>query len=323
MLLRKNIIMILTVGTISLALTWISLEIFARCATFSSGAQLGLTDRRWRKKNWHPINRIGFRDFEVGEVKKTPQVVFLGDSFTAGYGVKFDETFYFLSRSANPTPYQFVNLGKLGASTEQEAKTLSRYLTAFKPELRTVIHQYLGNDIQSRMTMPKVDHRLPARLRVRSEGINFLDNLLFSRELGGAYFEALYHAYRDKNLLALHLADLKKLHTDIRKQKANLVFLVFPFLDNDQITARSAEYIKIIRNYFNETCAKNDIFVDVTPLVEKLSPRERVASCMDAHPSAQLHQLVSEVLIGILQKTKLNQDMVHLCPSDQALQDPR
>ena len=52
----------------------------------SHSADYTLASRLWYKKYWKPINSLGFRDGEPNS--NNPVILFVGDSFTAGHGLK-------------------------------------------------------------------------------------------------------------------------------------------------------------------------------------------------------------------------------------------
>ena len=294
-------------GTISIilffsaALTFSAAELYLRSASFSSGIGAGKASQKWFSLNWKPINKLGYRDYEIEFQSKLPQILFLGDSFSAGHGVNFSETFYFHTRQSGGSDYQFVNLADCGASTKKESAMLNSYVESYHPKLHTVIHQYFGNDIDDYIKSPSIEqHTFPNIFVRHSEFINLLDALIFSRRFAAFYSKAIYNGYHDERVFGAHVSDLKQIHDNIRKHNARLVFLIFPFLDNDQSIQKSSEYLEPLSAYFRKTCLAQDVMIDTTPIAQRLPPQERVVNKFDAHPSARLHQLVSETLIDVL-----------------------
>ena len=72
-------------------------------------------------------NRLGFRDVEPDERSaSSPALIFLGDSFTWGYEVEFDEMFVSKIRERLPE-YEVFNLAHRGYGTDQALLTLRRW----------------------------------------------------------------------------------------------------------------------------------------------------------------------------------------------------
>ena len=62
------------------------IEIIFMFISLSHGSGEAYSGKIWGNKYWNPINQLGFRDEEPKKGKNT--VFFVGDSFTAGWGVK-------------------------------------------------------------------------------------------------------------------------------------------------------------------------------------------------------------------------------------------
>lgn len=87
-------------------------------------------------------NSLGLRETELG-AKNKPRVVFLGDSFTWGWGVPNGVRYTDRLQLAYPR-YQIVNAGINGYSTVQEALLLKKYHQQLMPDL--VVLQVFHND---------------------------------------------------------------------------------------------------------------------------------------------------------------------------------
>jgi len=313
---RKKVTAIAFILSISLILTIVSLEIYLRAASFSLGGGVGRASQRWFSLNWKPINKLGYRDYEIDFNSKLPQILFLGDSFTAGHGVNFDDTYYFQTRNLGNRNCQYVNLGVCGASTKNELVTLDNYLQSYHPAVQTVVHQYFGNDIEDYIQLPPIKRQtLPGFLLKNSEIANFLESLIFTKRFSKVYSQTLFGTYLDPVRFGTHVADIDKLHSLIRKQNSRLIFLLFPFLDNDKTILESSDYISLLSNYFVQTCSGADVMIDATLIARTLRPKDRVVNKFDAHPSVRLHKLVSEVLSEILNQKIVNHESVIWCPN--------
>lgn len=110
-----------------------------------------LPEGRYHIKN----NSLGFRDIEHNQ--NTPsqkRIIFLGDSFTQGYLVEFDDMFVNLLREKFPQ-YEIFNLAQRGYGTDQSSMAFKRFKD--KGQLKTVVLMFSENDID--------DNYMPMRYR--------------------------------------------------------------------------------------------------------------------------------------------------------------
>jgi hypothetical protein len=276
------------------------LEIGLRFATFPSGIGVGSASQRWLKKNWSPINSDGYRDVEFYVKPNKPAMLFLGDSFTAGHGVRFTETYYFAAREKFLGSLDFVNLGQNGASTKEQERNLDKFFSVYDSRPRYVVHQYFGNDIEDYIEVVKVERSFLRQAFSRvSELFNFIDTYFYMRDFGSKYVAQLMSTYENQNVLEKHFSDLKKIHEKVYRRGGQIIFIVFPFLNNDESLKRSSVYVHKIKESFLISCRNGDILIDVTPIASYLQTNDRVVNFMDAHPSPRLHQIVADLLIEI------------------------
>lgn len=301
---------------LSLFLAIFIVEIGLSLVSFSNGLGAGKASKRWFDENWKPINKFGYRDHEIEKNGTKRAIVFLGDSFTAGYGVKFTETFYFQASRIGGEKYQYANLGQSGSSTIGQGKSLDFFLKTYEGNVELVIHQYFGNDIEDYIKPIANSARSPLRqfLIEKSELANLIDSYLFLKSSSDQYLRSLFSAYSEGAALDAHLADLKRLHGRVHALDAKVFFLIFPFLNDDQVLSQSEKYVLPLKKYFLENCKKNDVMLDVSPLALKLTPGERTVNALDAHPSALLHSLIAEKIGAYLIGKNPPADSFISCP---------
>ncbi|OGL54617.1 MAG: hypothetical protein A3G31_12105 [Candidatus Schekmanbacteria bacterium RIFCSPLOWO2_12_FULL_38_15] len=86
-------------------------------------------------------NSLGFRDYEYGGKKgNTFRILVLGDSFTFGAGVEFEDTFVkqlesILGEKNDGKKYEVINAGVMGYGTDQEYYYLKEWGFKLKPDL--------------------------------------------------------------------------------------------------------------------------------------------------------------------------------------------
>ncbi len=279
-----------------------ALEVGLRFVTFSSGPGTGSAHQRWVTKYWTPINTDGFRDFNVSINKKQKSILFLGDSFTAGHGAKFQETYYFFARERLSSQFNLVNLGQNGTTTQHQEANLKLFLSKYDVQPQYVVHQYFGNDIRDYIKRIEVERSsLRKDLADVSELFSFVDTYFFSTEFISKYHSQLIATYEDKEIFEKHTSDLKNTHKLVYEKNGNVIFIVFPFLNNDeQIKVSGGAYIEKVKESFLHSCIKGDIFIDVSPLASTLSTNARVVNFMDGHPSPTLHRMIGELLVKVI-----------------------
>jgi len=95
-----------------------------------------------RNSGTYIASSLGLRNAELG-IKEKPRVVFLGDSFTWGWGVPNGVRYTDYLEAMYPQ-YQIVNAGINGYSTVQEMLLLKKYRQKMMPDL--VVLQVFHND---------------------------------------------------------------------------------------------------------------------------------------------------------------------------------
>lgn len=94
-------------------------------------------------------NRFGLRGAEIGE-KNKPRVLFLGDSFTWGWGIGKNEDRYTDRLQQQFSDYEFINAGITSFSVLQEYLLLKEYFDEIKPDYLVI--QIFSNDFPENIT---------------------------------------------------------------------------------------------------------------------------------------------------------------------------
>ena len=287
----------------------------------STGTSTGI-GAKWYEMYWQPINTDGYRDQEVDLQTEKKLLLTIGDSFTAGHGVLFDETYTSLLRKNLGDTYDVVNLGYNGASTSDEKDNFKRFLQKYRKTPDVIVYQYYGNDIEGLADVDEcykfLDFSAPKGLTLSRNSYLYgiIDSLILQRKFNSCYVSALTSAYRDKQKLTIHKKEIKDFVSDMRSDDNIVILIAFPYLnDDDNLINSSAIYIAEIREEFFEFCNRGDWFYDPTSAALKLKKDERVANFMDAHPSALLHEVVSEEVGRLISDADVRLDVegAHKC----------
>ena len=273
--------------------------VFMNVANANTGGR-ALSEKIWMDRFWNPINSLGYRDLEpsVEETEKLTKVLFLGDSFTAGHGVKYSETVSsVIKENLQGEQWEVYNAGKNGADTRAELENLKAYPVV--PDL--VVYQYFGNDINQTALEQGVkpfssyfysDIPSIVALLVRR---SFFFNFVYWRFPHSSWAEDYYRfqrqAFESTDAVAEHLVDIEKLVNAIAELDAEVVMLLYPNLQDFDISER---YMNILRTF----CSDRGIqYIDIGEIAEGLSPRDRVVGHNDGHSSAALNRITAEALL--------------------------
>ncbi|MBU0467797.1 MAG: SGNH/GDSL hydrolase family protein [Candidatus Omnitrophica bacterium] len=267
-----------------------------------SGASLAA--QRWSDYYWKPINQSGARDIPYSEDRfKNKQAIFvLGDSFTAGYGIKDPkDRFSDIIAKKLPESFSVFNFGNNGANSSTELAMLLNFPT--KP--KGIILQYFMNDIEevcsgerkSVYKRPLYSDMSPF-LRYFVKNSYFLDYIYweFPHAEQNKYSASLYDCYKDGEVLKDHLNELSLLRLFAKDHKIDLIVIVVPFLNDIE---GSKKYIDIVKSYFQ--FYKIPV-VDVGELVKDLPLKKRIVNEHDPHASVLVHRMIADALFDIFLK---------------------
>lgn len=197
----------------------------------------------------YPINKYGLRDFEYEKEKSEDavRIACVGDSFTWGDGIKFDDTYpKRLERNLNSflspdtgKKYEVLNISWCGYSTYQEIKKLE-FIKEFHPDI--IVWGYCLNDSED-WADPKGVMALRRRFQVRREPNRFLKFLYHNSYLISFVGNRLSNAriaLGNKKFYKLIYDDsymgwtrAKDCFQILRDQDVPIVVLIFPLLSYD------------------------------------------------------------------------------------------
>lgn len=252
-------------------------------------------------KNWFDYywrtNELGFRDKSIRDVDRAkPRILVVGDSFTAGHGVRCpSETFTGRLRKMAGPRYEVLNVGSNGADTREEYARLLKY--PYPPDI--LILQYYGNDIQKAANEAGIEfpgfspYSDLAPLLVPLVKTSYLLNFLywqFPHADGKAYLDFLEEAYKDPLAMNKHIADLEFFVTYAKERKVPLLVVIFPLLRDLQ---SSAIFTRPVGQFFSQN---NIPIISVADLVTDMPVAQRVVNHHDGHPSPELHAKVADAI---------------------------
>lgn len=268
-----------------------------------------LASRLWFDTYWRPINSYGFRDEEPAK-DTTPGVFFLGDSFTAGHGIKnTNDRFSDLVHSKmkqNSIATPVVNLGKQGADTRDEFQTMTGFIQATGRRPAYIVLQYFGNDIEEvakdygmhyNLLKPYGNLNPTSKFLIRkSFFLNYLYWMVPGRGYSN-YFDFLEKSYASDSIFNRHKQDLEKFVSFSRQNNIPLLVVVFPFMQDPALSKRV--YTDKLETWFKGT---GIAYVDVADLTSGMPIASRIINGNDAHASVAVNRLVANAVYDHLYK---------------------
>ena len=254
-------------------------------------------------------NSLGFREREY-PVERAPEVVriaVLGDSYTFGTGVPFEEIFSKrLEKHLNTlgVPSEVVNFGVPGYNTALELETWREVASRFKADL--VILGYVLNDVERYGADSAQADGVSKRSLVNAAHKNLKDASMLYRYAApklGAAAAVLFgdrYALGGTNQIIRSFEEgapgwiesreaLRTLADEVRQAGASFMVVVFPMMLDFSTYPLPDAHRRIVR-----FCREQGI--DVIDLLPALAKRDvgRLTVVMDGHPNGRAHELFAE-----------------------------
>lgn len=293
--------------TVLFPLVWILiiLEMIFMFVPQSHEGVLSKASQIWWAKYWKPVNSLGYRDEEPAPEAMKKQILVIGDSFTAGHGLK-KVSDRFSNRLAEMLgdSYQVYNLGVSGSDTGDEANRLLNYPVA--PD--KIIIQYFPNDIgrvaqAQGLTItggqPYEDiggfvNQLVQRFYLPNFIYWQLPHVQFS-----TFDQFVSAAYSDSTVLKHHFNDLEKIIAYGDSTGAEIYTVFIPFLFQ---LVKSENYTKPVKDYLTKRGVN---VVTLTEEIANIPEKRRVVGRNDGHASARVNEVVAEKLFNMIQKNDI------------------
>jgi GDSL-like lipase/acylhydrolase family protein len=268
------------------------------------------TDVRERR----PINAQGYRDVEHAKAKPpgARRIVFLGDSFTWGASVLFEDTYAQRVERAlrrRGESWEAINLAEPGMNTVQEAARLASEGFAYDPDV--VVLGYVLNDSEDENAAEarRAADWLADRQKAPAEPRSFLDRSALYRLVSTRILATLENRRRVSGFLSMYAPDysgwiagqkaLKELGGMCRERGVPLVVVIFPLFGNalDEGYPFAEIHARVAR-VAGEAGAK---VVDLLPYYRGLRPELLVVNgAADEHPNEIAHRIAAQTLFKAL-----------------------
>lgn len=266
---------------------------------------LGFTkiSERWVARHWRP-NAAGPRDnieyapkIESGKRRLT----FVGDSFTAGHGIKnVEDRFANRLRAAHPD-WEVHLLANVGLDTGSEIRLLNKAL-ARGYELDEVVLVYCLNDVCDLLMAPgePFEGKLPALDRTTpwfTRGSYFLD-LFYNRHQAARnpfvqdYFAFVKEGYRGR-YWAAQQQRLKEMRELVESHRGHLSVVTFPFLHTLGPNYDYGFVHEELNRFWREQRVPH---LDLLPCYAGHTSRALTVNPHDAHPNERASALAADAI---------------------------
>ncbi len=276
-----------------------------------SGGNIALSNISWSSYYNSSKNEYDFRGRPIGDLKRKKKVYVIGDSFTAGWGIKNIKNRYSdLLEKELGSDYRVINMGVCGYGTKNELYVLDQFLNVSKmkkPDL--IVWQYYFNDILS-AGYPTPDGEIDPYPKEFSTVKYFVENSfflnfvywLFPKEYNQDSVEYyLDNYFKKEREFKNHLIDLLGVVRLCKEKQIPIVFVMFPYLNDLNRTCPPTTFIsEALRGAGAEV-------VNMCDSVSDIDLMDRIVNCNDAHPSVRIHKLTAGILYRLIkEKNSLN-----------------
>lgn len=288
------------------------------------------------------MNREGFwdREHSMEKPKGTTRILFLGDSFTIGYGVGDNSRFSGRIEAALPERFETINMGMWGYSTGQELLVLRELGLAYDPDM-VVLAVFLDDLFCSRLfsvneglyQKPRYELTHKGKMRLQNVPVpnnhgpsrfwNFVVTRFFDLrnrlEVGEAawrsgWFSVFDRAYAKQQGYTLSLVLLGRIQDLCSSEGIDLLVAIIPY--KDQLAAKAIHQSG--RPYLGIPSDRLDLFLpqkvikafcrmrgieylDLLPIMEKQTDPNGLFFRRDIHWTERGHEVAGEAILKKLQ----------------------
>ncbi|HEX5221512.1 MAG TPA: SGNH/GDSL hydrolase family protein [Verrucomicrobiae bacterium] len=270
-----------------------------------------LVSTAWYRRYFHK-NTLDLRDNIEYPMARDPnkrRITFVGDSFTAGFGVK-DVEDRFVNRIRRRHPeWEIHAAARPGLDTSTEVDLMHNLTVSNHYRIDVVVLVYQINDIGEVMPGWVQGYRKMMADEFRNSWLcqnSYFVNLFYHRwqlrqdAYMSKYFDEVEAAYQGP-LWEIEKIGLLAFQNLTKVRGGNLLLVVtFPYMDQAK---RFKSVHEQLDRYWKE---KGVAHLDLLPVFSNLPPSKIIANPHDAHPNEYAHQLAAEAIDEFLQR-EINQ----------------
>lgn len=284
--------------------------------------------QRWFERYWVQ-NQNGIRDninypLEIAPGKR--RISFIGDSFTAGHGIKsVEDRFANILRRAHPE-WEVHALAIPGYDTRAELALLSGLLERGY-QLDLVVLVYCLNDISD--LAPRQQEAL-RRISEESKGrpwilrrsyffdvLSYRFSTRFNPDMR-SYYDIVREAYRGE-LWETQQRRLMAFRDVVQSRRGRLAVVMFPFFHTlGTGYAYAAEHDQL-QQFWR---ASGTPYLDLLSIYQQFSTEDLTVSLFDAHPNEKAHAMAASAMGDFLRQCLINSESASRLSADSPSTEP-
>lgn len=268
---------------------------------------------RWSRE---PLNASGYRDIEHRKARPrgVRRIVFIGDSFTYGAGIQFDDTYGKRVERAlamrHGGEWESIVLAVPGIGAEQEAAIVEAEALGFEPDILVlgyVLNDAEGTDAAERRRaiaweQAQEAKRSPARWR-RSALLSLIADRVEAVRQNRLRIENHLELYREGAPGLKKARDaIERIARRCRERGVQFIGVIFPLFANP--LDASYPFEEIHRKVAGIFRASGAVVVDLLPYYRDMDWRLLVVEGeRDEHPSELAHRIAAQALVSAIESS--------------------
>ena len=287
------------------------------------------------------MNAEGFWDDQhaVPKEKTKKRILFLGDSFTIGYGVRKEFRFSDLVKAKLSSGYEVINMGVWGYSTDQELLLLKEKGIKYDPDI-VVLSVFLddlfctnlfsvndgmylkpkflvsqNNSLELTNVPVQNNHCKSLFINMLITRLNKLRNrLAVGNDFANRGWLSVFDTnYLKENKFLLPLRLLKEMHLILKERKIKFLVVLIPYVDqlfDKEIYSSTNKYagiprkrlsLRLPQKVINFFCKKEGIqIIDLLPKFKRRINEDKFFFEEDLHWTKAGHSLAADEIISKL-----------------------
>jgi hypothetical protein len=268
-----------------------------------------LAQINWNLRYWD-VNEDGYRDKPFSRRGNKKAVMVIGDSFTAGSGVKDPADRFSDKLESNPAfndKAVFWNLGQPGSNTPHEFIRIKE--SGLDPDV--ILISYCLNDIHDAAKQAGVELEwnpagsgIPSvliPLMHYSHTFNYFFGIYGMGFTQMDYYSWLEGCFTNPDVLKYHYADMDQILEYARERNIKMAAIVFPLM---QAPEPSVKITGIVSDYFR---SRNVPVVDLGPELSPYPPDSLWVRPLDPHPNEFVNARAAVALEKLFLENKILQ----------------
>jgi len=252
-------------------------------------------------RRYYQYDFYGYRNSNLPLTKVKENIIFVGDSFVFGQGIKNpDDRFSDIVRK-ECSKYHVVNIGKRDLNTIDEIKELL-LLYQQGVQVKHIVLSYVQNDIEANIPRERNTFRRSSEfnrvmfeiLSISELSLYILINFFYPMErIANDYNHMLREGFQDESILDNHVGILN-IFRDVTEKYFKSKFIVILWSPLNTLGEENLE-LKRLHKKMNENNIQNIYLFDE---FKELQGESLIVNEVDFHPNELANQKIADLLIN-------------------------